>query len=96
LPAPGFDISIVDDETIPDVEGVVVHHADGRTTVLPNPAGQGQVLTSAAAGDPEWTDRGVPVFVQATQPVNPTAPSLWIPLDETGEPLPADQWQVFV
>lgn len=39
---------------------------------------------------------GVPVFVQAAEPVNPPSPSVWIPLDGNGAPMPSDQWQVFV
>jgi hypothetical protein len=35
------------------------------------------------------------VYIQETEPVAPTIPSLWIPIDEDGVPLSTDQWQVY-
>ena len=35
------------------------------------------------------------VYIQETEPVDPTIPSLWIPLDGSGVPLSTDQWQVY-
>jgi hypothetical protein len=98
LPAPGVDVAIVDDAASRDVAGVVVHKANGSSTVLPDPPEAGQVLTGGPTG-PAWGapggEAGVPVFVQADQPADPVAPSVWIPLDAQGVPLPPDQWQVF-
>jgi hypothetical protein len=94
VPAPGVDVSIVDDAAARSTAGVVVHRANGSSSVLPNPDQPGQVLKSTA-GDPSWALAGVPVFVQATQPTGAPVPSLWIPLDGSGNPLPPTQWQVF-
>lgn len=94
MPAPGVDVAIVDDAESRDVAGVVVHHANGSSSVLPDPASPDQVLTSGPGG-PEWSAPGVPVFVQATQPVGAPVPSLWIPLDGSGNPVAPTLWQVF-
>lgn len=94
MPSPGFDTYIVDDQDARDVQGVVVHHANGSTTVVPDPSQAGRVFTSGPDG-PTWGAPGVPIFIQAAQPSNPPVPSLWIPLDGSGNPLGADHWQVY-
>jgi hypothetical protein len=100
LPFPGSDTYIVDDPAAQDLEGVVVHEPNGTTTVLPNPPDSGKTLVSGPNG-PQWSPIpaaivGVPVYVQAGEPENPPTPSLWIPLDGNGDPVPTNQWQVFV